>query len=1116
MMRRWAAFGTVASGLVLGVAATAADKLDPDQLAFFEKKIRPVLNDQCYKCHSANAEKLKGGLFVDSRQGLLKGGESGPAIVPGNPAKSPLIKSIKSDDKDAMMPPKGPKLPDSVIADFETWVRMGAPDPRDAPVGAKAALQVDPEKARKHWAFQPVKKPALPPVIDPNGWARTELDRFVLAKLQEKGMAPSALTDKRTLIRRATFDLIGLPPTPEEVAAFAADDSPNAFRKVVDRLLESPHYGERWGRHWLDVARYADSSGDRNNNPRNPTTYPYAWTYRDYVIQSFNQDKPYDQFVLEQIAADRLPLGEDRSRLAALGFLTVGKRFMGNVNEVIDDRIDVVTQGLMGITGACARCHDHKFDPISQKDYYGLHGVFNSSQEPTEQPIISFRQSREDYENYIKAVNEVEERLTNIRENEEQRVLGQFRANAEKYLLHAREALKSDGRLTAKVGRENGLDPDVFAGWVSRLKKASDGHDPVFAPYVTLSGLADGQFAEQARALVAKLGADKNPIRSANELVIKALANPPASFADVAQAYGKLFKEVDKLAEKGEELDAAHAQLAEVIRGEDSPIKLDRRGFQRVIGNKIQNLEAAEGAKITELNMNHPGSPIRAMILTDRDKPTDSFVMIRGEPANRGPVVPRKFIEILSRPNDAPFKNGSGRLDLAKSVASKDNPLTARVLVNRVWLWHFGDALVRTPGDFGLRSEPPANPELLDYLAWKFMEDGWSIKQLHRTILLSSTWQQASLNNDHNAQIDPGNSLFWRQNLQRLDFESLRDSLLMLSGKQDFAKRGGPPVTTLQSSTRRTVYGIVDRAKIPDAYRIFDFANPDMTSPMRMLTTVPLQALYMMNNSFVIDQARAMVDREEFKARTTDETKVDFLYQLAFQRMPTTEERQLALEFMREHAGTSEGSKPAGGADASAWQYGSGDYDPVTKKVKGFKPLPIFAGTAWLLTGKAVNPKLGGVAVTAEGGQPGGPDQDVVRRWVAPMDGTIAIDATLSHASKRGDGVLGIMVSSRQGELGRWKVFNTSQPTRVPKLTVRKGDTIDFVTDSLQDPSFDTFTWAPIIRLTDAQGMEWNAMNQFTGPANSKTVRPVKVKSLTAWEKFAQVLLEANELIFVN
>ena len=675
--------------------------------------------------------------------------------------------------------------------------------------------------------------------------------------------------------------------------------------------------------------------------------------------------------------------------------------------------------------------------------------------------------------------------------------------------------MKAGDKSVAKIGRDNGLDPDIFEGWVSRLKKASATHDPVFAPWVAFSGLADDKFATEAKKLVAQFSANADPARKVNELVAKSFTTAPASFADVAQVYGRLFKETDKMFATIEDGDVAREQLAAVLRGESSPIKLDRRGFQRIIGNKVQNAEAAEASKIVELNMNHPGSPIRAMVLTDKDRPADSFVMIRGEPANRGPVVPRKFIDILSHGKAEPFKNGSGRLDLAKAVASKDNPLTARVFVNRAWLWHFGDALVRTPGDFGLRSEPPPNPELLDYLAWRFMEDGWSIKQLHRAIMLSSTWQQSTLNNERNAQIDPGNALFWRQNLQRLDFESLRDTLLVLSGKQDFSKRGGPPVNMVQTSPRRTVYGLIDRAKMPDAYRIFDFANPDMTSPMRMLTTVPLQALYMMNNTFVIEQARAMVDREELKARTTDESKVDYLYQLAFQRMPSDDERQIALEFLHEETSASETGKPAT-PDVSVWQYGTGDYDPATKSLKVFKPFPVFSGAAWQLTGKVPNPKLGGATLTADGGQPGEAHQNVVRRWVAPRDGTVSIDATLSHASKRGDGVLGIMVSNTQGELGRWKVFNTSQPTRFPKLAVKKGDTIDFITDSLADPTFDTFTWAPVIRLTDASGVEWNAMTQFSGPAGTKTTRTAKVKSLTAWEKFAQVLLEANELVFVN
>ena len=396
------------AALLSSVAAHAAEP-SRSQIEFFENKVRPLLANHCYKCHSQKAEKVKGGLTLDTREGLLAGGNSGPVIVPGNPDKSPLIEAIRYTNPDLQMPPKGEKLSETQVADLVAWVKMGAPDPRVATVAQKS--WVDPTK--KHWALQPVSKPEIPKVNDAI-WPKTDIDKFIVARLAEKGLTPNPLADKRTLIRRATFDLIGLPPTPEEVWEFLHDDSPKAFEKVIDRLLDSPHYGERWGRHWLDTARYSDTKGEIRRNREDPN-YPFAWTYRDYVIRSFNEDKPYNVFIIEQLAADKLPATSvNASNLAALGFLTLGDRFMGMQHDIINDRIDVVTKGFLGLTVTCARCHDHKFDPIPTKDYYSLHGIFASSREPEVEPVISKIQNTPDYQDYFKkrtALTEEKEQL---------------------------------------------------------------------------------------------------------------------------------------------------------------------------------------------------------------------------------------------------------------------------------------------------------------------------------------------------------------------------------------------------------------------------------------------------------------------------------------------------------------------------------------------------------------------------------------------------------------------------------------------------------------------------------------------------------------------------------
>ena len=461
---------SVVATLQLPYFAGAAAVSDLAQLDFFEKKIRPVLAKECYECHSADAKKIKGGLYLDTAEGLLKGGDSGPAIVRGKPDKSLLITTMRHEDKDPdmAMPPKKDKLSDEVLADFAQWIKMGAPDPRDGKSSRK--LTWDADTAKKHWSFQKISNPPVPKVADTKHFVQNPIDSFVLAKLTEKKLAPSTKADKHTLIRRVTYDLIGLPPTPAEVDAFLTDNSPNAFEKIVDRLLASPRYGERWGRHWLDIARYADTSGDRQNGGRRNPLYPHAWTYRDYVIDSFNRDLPYDQFIVEQIAADKLPESKTEvSKLAALGFLTVGKRFMGNENDVIDDRIDVVTKGVMGITGSCARCHDHKFDPIPTKDYYSLYGVFTSSQDVADGASLSDPEKNPHYGEFKEAVANVEKEIDQYRDTEAARLLSGMLEKSGDYMLVAHEAKSASSKSGKKndnfriLARDRGLKAEIAA-----------------------------------------------------------------------------------------------------------------------------------------------------------------------------------------------------------------------------------------------------------------------------------------------------------------------------------------------------------------------------------------------------------------------------------------------------------------------------------------------------------------------------------------------------------------------------------------------------------------------------------------------------------------------------
>ena len=747
----------LASLFALAVPAFAADakKLPAEQVEYFEKTIRPLLVENCVRCHGP--KKQQGGLRLDTAEGLAKGTDSGPAVVPGDPAKSKLIQSVKRTN-DYAMPPDKPLSKDQVAA-LEAWVKAGAAFPA-------SAATADPKDHAKHWAFQAVSNPPVP------GGTANPIDAFINVQLAAAKLAPAPPADKRTLARRAYFDLIGLPPTAAQLDAFEKDTRPDAYAKLVDELLANPHYGERWGRHWLDVARYADSKGYVFTEDRN---YPYAYTYRDYVIRSFNEDKPFSQFVIEQLAADKLKLGEDKKPLAAMGFLTVGRRFSNNIHDITDDRIDVVTRGLMGLTVTCARCHDHKFDPIPTADYYALYGVFASSNEPKELPLIGAVERTKEYEQYAATQQKMDDAVATERER------------------------------------------------VIRLRK-------------TVNGAAVGGLP----------GATTVPDRLLN--------------------------------------------------------RADR--------DKVKRLQTQSDA----FRAKSPFAPPRAMVMNDNPQPAQAVIFVRGNPNNRGKVIPRQMPEAVGPRTE--FKDGSGRLELAKAIASPTNPLTARVFVNRVWLHHFGQGLVRTPSDFGVRSDPPTHPALLDWLASRFMADGWSVKALHRRILLSDTYQRGSGISADAARIDPENRLLAHQNRKRLEFEPLRDSLLAVSGDLDPTVYGrSVQLFNAPYPTRRAVYGYVDRQNLPGTFRTFDLASPEQHTPQRFITTVPQQALFLMNNPFTVARTKAVVNRDEVAKATGPAAKVKALYRLILSRNPTTEETALAVAFV-----TESGKVPPSGSQLGAWE----------------------------------------------------------------------------------------------------------------------------------------------------------------------------------------------------
>ena len=645
--------------------------------------------------------------------------------------------------------------------------------------------------AEGHWAFQPVKRPAVP-VID-SAWPSSDIDRFVLAKLRENKMQPAKRADLRTLIRRLSFGLAGLPPSPGEVEAFVNSTSPDAYRELADRLLASPRFGERWARHWLDVARYADTKGYLAGNQARLFTHSY--TYRDYVINAFNNDLPFDRFLIEQLAADRLELGEDKRPLAAMGFLTLGRRFLNNPHDIIDDRIDVVTRGMMGLTVSCARCHDHKYDPVPTADYYSLYGVFASSHEPKDKPFISDSIDPVQRASFEKERKRREDSLKNYEKEQYARIRKQVKQQTGDYIWAAHRAAGVEAGKIDELARKSKLDPDVTRRWMSHLAKHRESADPVFAVWFALAKLDEKSFATEAKRVLAE-----ERLAKASEAVRQTLGQAETLEA-AAKALGKLCFEADE----------KQPMLREVVYSDASPAKLSDGDVWRIMEVAGKEGIRSRRRRFDEVEGEHPGAPNRAMVLLDNSSPGDAHVFLRGNPGSRGAKVPRRFLQVLSRGERKPFADGSGRLEMALAIASPDNPLTARVMVNRIWLQLFGQGLVKTPSDFGVRAELPSHPKLLDHLAAEFVANGWSMKQLIRSIVLSTTYQQGETAYAEYAERDPSNRFLWHMNRRRLDLESMRDSVLAVAGNLDLKQSGrSEKIENKSNANRRTIYGFID------------------------------------------------------------------------------------------------------------------------------------------------------------------------------------------------------------------------------------------------------------------------------------------------------------------
>jgi len=896
--------------LILGATAAVAGepKSGPGDDDFFESKVRPVLAEHCYKCHSAGAKALKGGLRLDSLDGMRKGGDSGPAIVPGDLETSLLVKAVRYDDELLRMPPKG-RLPASSIATLAQWVKDGAVGPHAAETSlGKKSPGVDFESAGSHWAYRPIRRPELPAVHD-RAWLRSPIDSFIVAGLEAAGLTPSPPADRRTLIRRAYYDLTGLPPAAAEVEAFENDRAPDAFAGVVDRLLASPHYGERWGRHWLDVARYADTK-DGVLMFGDDRVRPYAYTYRDYVIRAFNEDLGFDRFIHEQLAADMVAPKDQPWRLAAMGFLTLGRNFDNNLHDQIDDRIDTVTRGFVGLTVACARCHDHKYDAIPTADYYSLYGVFASSEPPLELPLIGGVDP-------LRGSDAFERQAASKR-----RELRQFLDSQYKLLSEAARQRTADYLVRAATSPPDPLEtaifflslapddlrPQIVARWRRCLKQRAQPNDPVFGPWHDLMALAEADFAAEASVVVARwrgrpLGIETGQL---NPLIAEPLIHAPLrSKADVARAYGEVIRRVDEQA-RGSSASAATGpenpasrQIQALLADHESPAYFPKSQTYYYMSRTEKD---AFGGKLIELDrmaVKAVNAAPRAMVLRDAEELCEPRIFVRGNPSQPGDRVPRQFLRVLAGPGRRPFPHGSGRLDLGLAITAPENPLTSRVIVNRVWMHHFGEPMVSTPSDFGTRSTPPSHPDLLDYLATRLQQDHWSLKSLHRVIMLSGAYQQAGFDRPACRQVDPENRLLWRFPRRRLDLEAMRDTLLFVSGRLD-PRMGGRPVDVAgdPKNGRRTVYGLVDRQSLPAVFRAFDFASPDQSAERRPRTTVPQQALFSMNAPFVIEQARALAARPDVVGAATDEKRIAALYRAVLARSPLPREVQATARFL--------------------------------------------------------------------------------------------------------------------------------------------------------------------------------------------------------------------------
>jgi hypothetical protein len=915
---------------ILGVSARGTEQSAAD-LEFFEKRVRPVLVERCYKCHSAQSEKVKGHLLLDTREGWQKGGDGGPAVKPGDPDHSLLIEAVRYTNADMEMPPKG-KLADAEIATLVEWVKRGAPDPRTGAATTVAkAKGIDLEAGRKFWAYQPIRNSAVPVVKDA-AWPRGDIDRFILAKLEAKALRPVADAEPTALLRRLYFDLIGLPPTPEQIDAFVSDPSPARYERVVDELLTSPQFGERWGRHWLDVARFAESLTLRGFVLKD------AWRYRDYVIETFNHDRPFDKFMQEQVAGDLLPaasIEEGRRQLTGSAFLALGNTNLEEQDkkqlemDVVDEQLDTLGRAFLAQTIGCARCHDHKFDPIPTKDYYALAGILHSTQTLEHSNVSKWLEMPLPTDPAREAtLKKREAAIAELQAKVKEAKAAVAKANKAKPGKKSNEVSTAiadlagivvDDAQAKRIGtwkESTSVKPYIGDGYLFDDGDRKESKTLTFLFEVPEAGRYEVRFAytpaprRATNAPVTVFSADGEKTITVNEREAPAIEGHFVSLGQYAfEKNGQSFVIVSTQDVDGTVIADAVQFIPVNATGATAvtpPAVADAGSKNDAPAQRVKQLEA-------ELKVLTEAGPQRETIISVREAKEigDTRVHIRGNVHTLSDPAPRGFLRVIAMPHPPAIpEKQSGRRELGEWLASPENPLPARVMANRVWHWLTGAGIVRTTDNFGTTGELPSHPELLDHLASRFIADGWSLKTLVRQVVLSHAYQLSTANDANGLRVDPENRLMWRMNRRRLDAECIRDAMLAVDGQ--LKEEGGGATfkagmtsdfSYKQADNRRSVYLPVFRNSLPEVFEAFDFADPSVGTGRRNVSTVAPQALFMMNHPWVAEQARAAATRLLAEKQWTDDrARLARAYRLTLGRAATPAEERAGLAFVKDSA----------------------------------------------------------------------------------------------------------------------------------------------------------------------------------------------------------------------